>query len=70
MYKNKVFGYIPIETIKSLISQHGSEKTIVLPMKGRHFIGCTSIKCTIKIEFTPNNILGSNILASVDKDSS
>ena len=69
-YKNKVFGYIPIETVKSLISQQGGEKAIVLPMKGKHFIGFNSIKCTIKGEFIQNNILNSNILASVNKDNS
>ena len=68
-YKEKVFGYIPIQTIKSMMAQQGGQKTITLPVKGKRFIGFNSIKCNIRADFS-QNILNSNILGSIDKDNS
>ena len=69
-YKSKVFGYIPIEMIKSLISQENSEKTTILQVKGKQFIGFGSIQCTIRADFPSNNILNSDVLGSFDRDHS
>lgn len=51
------------------MAQQESQKTITLPVKGKRFIGFSSIKCNIKADFS-QNILNSNILGSIDKDNS
>lgn len=60
-----MYGYIPIEVIKSLAHSQTNEKTIIVQMKGKTSLGFTSIQCTIKTAFANNNILSSDILNSI-----